>query len=257
MTRDMACLLLHGFGGEPFEMEPLREHLLARGIHAEAPLLPGHGAGVETFAASGFPQWADAAEQAYLALRARFAQVAVAGLSMGGSLALRMAQRHDPVGIVTMAAPVYLNRWFPPEVRDWRLPFVGLLRCVMPTIRTRLPSEKSRAIAPWKGLEGVMCLEPLHSLILGLREIRGNLAKVRAPILVLHAPGDRIVPAGNAWEIVLKVGSQQRRLELLTIEERVTSHHVLTTHQETCQRVQQLVGDFIAGLAREKSGVAG
>lgn len=248
IREDMACLLLHGFTGEPFEMEPLREHLLARGIHAESPLLPGHGEGVAAFAASSFSEWADAAEQAYLELRARFAAVALIGLSMGGSLALRIAQRHEPAGIVTMAAPVYIYRWVPPEACDWRLPWVGLLRHVMPRVRTRPPSPESRAIAPWQGLGEVMCLEQLHSLMLGLKPIRRDLEAVRAPLLALHAPGDRIVPVGNAWEIVRRIGSSRRRLELLPIQERVTSRHVLTTHRETRARVCALVEEFVMSL---------
>ncbi|MFO7595514.1 MAG: alpha/beta fold hydrolase [Desulfocurvibacter africanus] len=245
---DIACLLLHGFTGEPFEMEPLLEHLLARGIHAEAPLLPGHGKGVAAFAASSFSEWAEASEQAYLELRARFAAVAVVGLSMGGSLALRIGQRHQPAGIVTMAAPVYIYRWFPPEVCDWRLPLVGMLRRVTPMVKTRPPSPESRAIAPWQGIGEVMCLEQLHSLMQGLKPIRRDLGAVRAPLLVLHAPGDRIVPVGNAWEIVRRVGSSRRRLEFLPIQERITSRHVLTTHRETRAQVCELVEEFVMSL---------
>ena len=248
MRDEIACLLLHGFTGEPFEMEPLRETLLRRGIHAEAPCLPGHGAGVEAFAASSFPEWAEAAEQAYLSLAARFGRVAVVGLSMGGSLALRIAQRHEPAGVLTLAAPVYIYRWLPPEACDWRLPLVGLLRHAAPRVRTRPISPEGKAIAPWRGIDHVMCLEPLHSLVQGLKDVRRNLGKVRAPLLALHAPGDRIVPVGNAWEIVRKVGSRRRALELLSIEERVTSRHVLTTHQETRERVCRLAGEFVAGL---------
>lgn len=250
MRAETACLLLHGFTGEPFEMEPLREALLHRGIHAEAPCLPGHSAGVEAFAASSFPEWARASEQAYLSLAERFGRVAVIGLSMGGSLALRIAQRHDPAGIVTLAAPVYIYRWLPPEAADWRLPFVGLLRHVAPKVGTRPMSPECKAIAPWRGIDHVMCLEPLRSLMLGLKGIRRNLGKVRAPLLVLHALGDRIVPVGNAWEIVRKVGSQRRALELLSIEERVTSRHVLTTHRETRERVCRFACEFVAGLAK-------
>ncbi len=249
MRDEIACLLLHGFTGEPFEMEPLRETLLRRGIHAEAPCLPGHGAGVEAFAARSFPEWAEAAEQAYLSLAARFGRVAVIGLSMGGSLALRIAQRHEPAGVMTLAAPVYIYRWLPPEACDWRLPLVGLLRHAAPRIRTRPISPEGKAIAPWRGIDHVMCLEPLHSLVQGLKDVRKNLGRIRAPLLALHAPGDRIVPVGNAWEIVRKVGSRRRALELLSIKERVTSRHVLTTHQETRERVCGLAGEFAAGLA--------
>ncbi len=251
IREDTACLLLHGFTGEPFEMEPLREHLLARGIHAELPLLPGHGKGLAAFAVSSFPEWADAAESAYLKLCARFPKVAVIGLSMGGSLALRIAQRHQPAGIVTMAAPVYIYRWFPLEVGDWRLPLVGALRHVLPRVRTRPPSPEARAIAPWQGIGEVMCLEQLHSLIQGLKHIRRDLEAVRAPLLALHAPGDRIVSVGNAWEIVRRVGSPRRRLELLPIRERITSRHVLTTHRETRARVCELVEEFVMSLERK------
>ena len=75
--------------------------------------------------------------------------------------------------------------------------------------------------------------------------MRSALPRITCPICVLHAEGDRTVLVDNAWEILRQVQSTSRRLELFSLQETVTSHHVLTTHQETRARVSEVVLEFI------------
>jgi carboxylesterase len=228
-------------------MEPLRGPLEDAGLRVENTLLPGHDRSVEAFCATGFEDWAGHVEQAFLELKKEHAHVFVVGLSMGGSLALRLAQRHPaaPAGIVTIASPVHVYRYLPLEMQDWRLPLVPLLRKVRPIWPAPPPSEESRTIAPWRGYEGVHCLVPLHSFLQGLKAVRRDLPKVRAPLLSLHAPTDRTSPVSNLWTIGTGVSSPVRRLALLRIEETVTGHHLLTTHRETRDTVASMVREFI------------
>src|SRR4051812_37684120 len=82
-----AVLLLHGFTGSPWEVRPLGESLAARGYHAFAPRLPGHGTSPEAMLYVTHLDWEREAERALHALQ-RFERVFVAGLSMGSLLAL-------------------------------------------------------------------------------------------------------------------------------------------------------------------------
>ncbi len=248
MSERICCMLLHGYGGSPYEMEYLGGHLSALGWAVDRPTLPGHGTTVEDFGRTRFSDWSEAVIHRYDRLCDRYERVFVAGLSMGGSLGLWLARQRALPGLVTVAAPVYVYRFFPYETPDWRLPFVPVLRRVRPVWRTGSPSPESREIAPWRGYEGVQMLDPLHSLLQGLRELRSGLAEISSPLLVLHAPGDRTAPVGNAWEIMGAVGSAVRRMELLPIRERVTGHHLLTTHRETRERVADAVSSFFQEL---------
>ena len=248
MSDQVCCMLVHGFGGSPFEMGYLGSRLQEQGWAVDVPTLPGHGTTVEEFAETRFSHWSAAVLDRYDSLCGRYDKVFVAGLSMGGSLGLWLARQRHLAGLVTVASPVYVYRFFPFEAADWRLPLVPVLRWVRPVWRTAPPNLRSREIAPWQGYDGVQLLHPLHSLIQGLRELRSGLEEISSPLLVLHSPGDRTAPVGNAWEIVGRVSSPLRRMELLPIEERITGHHLLTTHQETRDRVAGAVTSFFREL---------
>ncbi len=239
------CLLIHGWTGSPFEMEPLVAPLQALGCRVHNVTLPGHEGDFAAFRRTWFRDWAEGAEQAYLALREEADRVIVMGLSMGGTLALHIASRHPVDGVVTMASPVYVYRLFPPEMKDWRLPFVRLLRHVRPVWPGSPRRAEAQEIAPWKGYDGATSLPQLWSLIEGVRTVERELHRVTAPLLAMHCPTDRTAPPGNVWEIARRVSSERRRIELIPIGERVTAHHMLTTHRETRERVRELVCGFV------------
>jgi len=239
-----ACLVVHGFGGTPFEVAPVAEALTASGYPVFMPTLPGHGTTVEDWSRTGWQDWLDSLSRDYLRLEAEHGRVFAMGLSMGGSLCLALAQRFKPVGVVTIAAPVYLYRFLPPEATDWRLPLTSLLHKVRPIWPTRPKTAESRRIAPWEGYEEHVALGPLGSFLAGLREVRRNMGKITAPLLGIHSPKDRHVPLANLWEITGKAASSERKAVVLAIRENVTKHHLLTTHEETRDRVAQLCVSF-------------
>lgn len=250
-------LLVHGFGGEPFEMSGLAAALEAAGCVTAVPLLPGHGTTVQDWAATGWDDWLGAAEAEYLRLERRCGRVFCCGLSMGGSLCLALGQRHRPAGIVTLAAPVFLFRLFPYAAADWRLPLLPLLRRVRPFWPAAPRSEASRRRMPWQGYEGSTSLDALASFIDGLRQVRRGLPRVRSPLLVMHAERDRTAPPANAREILAKAGSTPKELVMLPVAEDGTSHHVLTTHCDHRARVEELVLGFVGKLADGEGKASG
>lgn len=239
-----AALCIHGFGGEPFEMLELAGALEASGCAVRTPLLPGHGTTPEEWNRTGFGDWAGAVEREYDELAAAHGRIMVCGLSMGGTLTLHLARVRRPACVAVLAAPVFLYRFWPPEATDWRLPLVGLLKRIRPLWPTGAPNPESRRIAPWRGYEGVTSLGALHSFLKGMREERRGLGDIVAPILAVHARGDRTVPDSNAQAIVDGVSSPVKRLVYLDIRETVTGRHVITTHAETGARVRELVSGF-------------
>ena len=112
--RKTGCLLIHGFGGSPFEMEPLMDPLESMGCLVRNILLPGHDTTPDAWSRTSFKDWKGHAEAEFLRLQQGADDVFVMGLSMGGSLALHLAQRFDLAGVVAISAPVWLYRLFPP-----------------------------------------------------------------------------------------------------------------------------------------------
>jgi len=99
-----AALLVHGFGGAPAEMRALAEALHGEGWTAEALLLPGFGADIATLTERRHEEWLAAVEAA----AARLADeghrpLLLVGYSMGGALALSLAGKIRPAGLIALA----------------------------------------------------------------------------------------------------------------------------------------------------------
>jgi len=228
-----ACLLIHGFSGSDFEMEPLVPVLRHAGHTVKNILLPGHGSSVADFRTTFFPDWLGCVKMHYAELAQSHAQVAVIGISMGGAFALELAAEFPVAAVVALAAPAFMYRVIPWQVQDARLLFLPLLAKFCPEMVVRPHSEESRRIAPWRGYEGVMCLPQLLSLRQGIDGIARRLHKVEAPLLIIQDKGDRLVHPDSAWEIAKKVSSLDVAIRMTSMRETVTSRHLLTTHRET------------------------
>ena len=250
MPSDVACLLLHGFAGSPFEMEPLVPGLTDLGCTVDLPTLPGHDSTIEEFRRTFFTDWLAHAEERYLLLRRQYSNVIPIGFSMGGSLALLLAARHNPAGVVSLAGPVCLNPSFSLSPKTAWLLFLPLLKHIRPVIPRRLPKPESRAIAPYRGYDGASYLPQLHSLAKGLAELRRVLPDVRCPALVMHDARDGSSWPGSALAIARKASSPDLTLIYTRMREQFTSHHMLTTHQETRETVAAEVRRFVARIGK-------
>ena len=106
---DVAVLLVHGFTGTPQSLRDWAEHHAAAGLTVRLPRLPGHGTRWQELNRTRWPDWYAAVERELLALAASGHRVVVGGLSMGGALALRLAQEHpDHVAGLVLVNPAVL-----------------------------------------------------------------------------------------------------------------------------------------------------
>ncbi len=101
---DTGVLLVHGFTGTPQSMRPWGAFLAEAGLTVSCPLLPGHGTHWQEMNTTTWHDWFGAADDAFNRLRERCPTVFIMGLSMGGTLTLRLAEVHGPAvaGVVTV-----------------------------------------------------------------------------------------------------------------------------------------------------------
>jgi carboxylesterase len=90
-------LVLHGLTGTPATVRGLGEALAGGGFHVEVPRLPGHGTSEDELQTMRWADWTAEVEKVYTTLAGRASAVVVAGLSMGGALALWCALQHPEV----------------------------------------------------------------------------------------------------------------------------------------------------------------
>ena len=102
-----ALLLLHGFGGKSSNWEyAARKINHSLNLAVYIPRLPGHGTNTSDFLNSSAEQWLRKAVDSYLFLKKDFDKIYLAGLSMGGLLAVLVASRFR-VEKLSLVAPAF------------------------------------------------------------------------------------------------------------------------------------------------------
>jgi len=201
-----AVLCLHGLTGTPYEVRPLGEAFAAAGLRAVGPMLPGHGGAPEALAATSHQEWTAAVRDAHGALRERHRRVYVAGLSLGGLLALWLAEGAGRVdALVVVATPLHLHS------RLARLlPVAKHLRRYIPKrVGSDIRENEARAAHP--SME-VMPVASAHELARLQRRVRSALGRVTAPILIAHGRLDITACPDDARTIARQVSSPEREL---------------------------------------------
>ncbi len=97
------ALLVPGFLGTPKEMRPLGEALAAAGITARGVQLPGFGSDYGRLAEVGSAEWVDRAFRAWLETRVAAERTVLVGFSLGGAVALKVAELAPPDALVLLA----------------------------------------------------------------------------------------------------------------------------------------------------------
>lgn len=90
----VGVLFCHGFTGSPWSLLEWARLTADAGYRVSLPRLPGHGTNWQELNRTSWQDWYACAEREFEALVAECDQVFVAGLSMGGALALRLAEKH-------------------------------------------------------------------------------------------------------------------------------------------------------------------
>jgi carboxylesterase len=237
-----AELLCHGFTGCPQSLRPWAEHLARAGHTVRLPLLPGHGTTWQQLASTRWEDWYAAVEEALEQLRPRCDLVVVGGLSMGGALALRLAQCHgDAVAGLVLVNPAVASN----DRRRFALP---VLRHVLTSVAGMAGDIRRPGVI--ESAYTRMPVGALHSLTQGWRQVITDLPTVRRPVLLFRSVDDHVVPASSSALILERISSTD--VEEVLCER---SHHVATL-DEDAQLIFEGSADFVARLAAGVSGPA-
>jgi len=195
----IGVLLCHGFTGSPQSMRPWGEYLAERGLTVSLPLLPGHGTRWQDLQVTGWQDWYAEVDRALRELNDRCSQVFVCGLSMGGTLALRLAARHG----AAISGLVLVN----PSIKadSPKLKAVSVLRHVVPSVQG-IASDIARDGGTEIGY-GRTPLHAVHSLTRLWQVTRAGLPQVTQPLLLLHSRVDHVVHPSNSVVVLSSVSS--------------------------------------------------
>ena len=211
----VGVLLCHGFTGTPQSLRPWAEHLAAAGLTVALPRLPGHGTTLAEANLTHWEDWYAELDRHFAQLRERCDQVFVMGLSMGGTLAIRLAEVHgDDVAGLVLVNPSLLtkrpDRFLLPVMR-WVVPtWPGIASDIKKPGATELAYDKIPVKASYQ----------LARLWL---TTRGDLAKVTQPVLIFRSTEDHVVEPDSCEMFHAKASSTDVREVVLE-----DSYHVAT-----------------------------
>ncbi|MHC3473366.1 alpha/beta hydrolase [Streptomyces sp. 7R007] len=244
---EVGVLLCHGFTGSPQSLRPWAEYLAARGLTVSLPLLPGHGTRWEDMQLTGWQDWYAEVDRELRALTERCSPVFVAGLSMGGSLALRLAAKHgDAVAGVVVVNPAN-------KVHGLSAYALPVARHLVRTTKG-IASDIAKPGAAEVGYDRVP-LHAAHSLRTFFRRVDGELPQVTQPLLVLRSAEDHVVPAVDSARVLSRVSSTDVREVVLE-----QSHHVATLDYDADRIFEEslaFIGRLAPSLGKEGTAAGG
>ncbi len=197
-------LLIHGFLTAPGEMRPLGEYLAAAGMTVNGIRLRGHGTQPEDLAKVSWRDWLADVDAGLAELRRHCARVCVAGLSLGGALALYAAAHNLVERVVTFSAP---------DSALARHPLLKLAQVGSRIVRY-IPKIGSDVREPGaRRAHFTYTRVPLHGVLQIIALMAGiddHLPHITAPTLLVQARHDLVVPARTPQHIATKLDGPSR-----------------------------------------------
>lgn len=249
--KDTAILILHGFAASPIEQKPLAE-FLKKDYDVFAPILPGHKTNITDFSKQKYKTWLSFSEKIYNRLLEDYSKVILIGFSMGGTISLYLSTKKRPYKLITLSAPInFLDSDFAKTmfsgIKKTKLS-LGTIVNELKEISKKEPNSKQSASERIKlvinniykrnrkdfiklnneMLEYVDTYEEIssqaiHQIFLLVGEVRKQISKVTADLLIIHSKKDYLIPVSNSKEIMISVSSNN--VERLLLEE--SGHQIM------------------------------
>ena len=211
----VGAVLSHGLTGMPGSLRDWAQALAAAGMTVRVPRLPGHGTSWQDANKVSWQDWYAELERAFDEVRSRCDRVFIMGLSMGGTLALRLAEQRgaDVAGVVVVNPSLFTTR------KDAKLlPLVRLFVPSFPPVGNDI--KKPGVVEPAYERLPVKAAYQLAQL---WKLTNADLDKVTQPLLVLSSRDDHVVEPANSQRLMEQAGSADKRQVVLE-----DSYHVAT-----------------------------
>ena len=197
-STEIGVLLTHGFEASPHEVRELAEYLADRNITVYVVRLKGHGTDINELDNARWQDWYDDYAKAYDSLSTKTKKVVVAGHSLGGSLALYLAEQKDTAGVVTLASPAGL--------KDRRAEYAWLIKYFKKYEARNLTEEDKKF---YYDKYSAAAVEQLADFI---KIYKRDLPKIKEPVLVIQLINDTKIDDGSADYIYKNVRSKNKKI---------------------------------------------
>jgi carboxylesterase len=230
-------LLSHGLTGSPYSMRPFAEYLAEQGFGVAVPRLPGHGTSWRELNTTRWQDWYAVLDNELERLRKEHSKVVVCGLSMGGCLALRLAEEHgsDIDGVVVVNPSV--------STEDPRRAILPLLKVLVPSV-SAIADDIKKPDTTEHAYDRTP-LKALYSLSQLWKITRDDLAKVTQPLLLFRSVTDHVVEPSSSRRVLQGISSRDVTETLLE-----NSYHVATLDNDA-PRIFADTAAFVTRVSRD------
>lgn len=205
-----ALLMLHGFTASPSELYPSARLLNELGgLTVSGILLPGHGSSPRDLKKTGWKDWYRSVEDEACHLLEHYERVFVAGLSLGGLLALHAAVNIPGfTGVISINAPLYT-----------RYPVLTATAPLFRVIKPYFPKKSNQRQEQWyqKGRFAyeVMPVKAFQSMQQLRTVVMKELPDIESPLMVVQSLQDESIhPRSADYILEQAVKSPAKLLQL-------------------------------------------
>ena len=215
-----AVLLFHGMTGSPYEMKKMGKALFDADFDVFCYCLPGHGTSPINIKTVKWQDWYNDSVLHYKELTQKYDEVYLGGLCLGAVLAIAIAQEYQNVrGIVSLSTTLFLDGWTIPWYNFFmpigvhtilryyysfpeREPY-GLKN---ETLRRKIAALQKRNT---EALDNYP-MSCIYELLKFSKQTQKNIAKVTAPILLMHAKEDDLTSTKSAEFVYRNISSKTK-----------------------------------------------
>ncbi|GGH74352.1 carboxylesterase [Compostibacillus humi] len=221
-----AVLLLHGFTGHSADVRMLGRFLEKKGYTSHAPIYRGHGVPPEELVKTNPSQYWEDVQKAYQhLLDLGYEEIAVAGLSLGGVLGLRLAYSTKVKAVIPMCAPMFFDNQF--QLSKGFRKFAKEYKQLEGKDEAAIEREVEELMEESKPL--------FQALGETITDVKENVDTIYCPTFVVQARNDEMINTDSANYIY-----EQVEADLKEIKWYENSSHVITLDQEKEQLYEDI-----------------
>lgn len=228
-----AVLLLHGFTGHSADVRMLGRFLEKKGYTTHAPIYRGHGVPPEELIMTNPDQWWEDVKNAFQHLKdLGYEEIAVAGLSLGGVLGLKLAYSEKIKAMIPMCAPMFFDNktQLTKGFKQYSKEYKQLEQKDEETIKEEVASLVDNS------------KELFEALGKTIQDVKNNVDTIYTPVFVVQARKDQMINTDSATYIFDNVESDMK--DIKWYEE---SSHVITMDKEK-EQLHEDIYDFLEKL---------
>lgn len=238
VQKKTAALLIHGLGGTAYDLGSLGKVLEERAVYISTPLLPGHGTQPQDLLQVHWQDWVMSMRAEYRRLQQEFDEVLIAGVCLGGLVALEVARQENHQGKLALyAPPLYIDGWSVPKnaflrhlvywlpgfAKRMKVPECEPYGIKNERIRRAIQKRFERQESFHYSYIPLACVREVDRL---RRHLSAKLSEIRCQTLVVHAREDELTSLRSARHLRRNLGG---KVEVMPL---TNSYHMVMVDSE-------------------------